>query len=129
MIISKKLVAILMLRNSAAGSINFTSERWTGVSSNALVNAALTGVKVPRGSYPSDFSDLKACVITQGVLQKATRSQSFKKRVSRQVDSFVRELRGWITKEELKQMRKESQPVILRISASVSQIVREMAGR
>lgn len=52
-------VAFLLLRADAAGSINFTNDRWTGMSSNALVALAYGGKQT---AMPSDRADYAACV-------------------------------------------------------------------
>lgn len=54
-------IDFLLLRSSEAGSCDFTSARWTGMSSNALVRFAYGG---KQNCMPSDRSDYHACVLT-----------------------------------------------------------------
>lgn len=54
-------VAFLLMRADCAGSCNFTSDRWTGMSSNALVSVAYGG---DQPDLPWDRGDYAACVRT-----------------------------------------------------------------
>lgn len=54
-------IAFLLLRCKCAGSCSFTNDRWTGMSSNALVAFAYGG---EQDCMPSDRSDYAACVRT-----------------------------------------------------------------
>lgn len=54
-------VAFLVLRAKSAGSISFNDQRWTGQSSNALVDLAYGGEQT---AMPSDRGDYAACVLT-----------------------------------------------------------------
>lgn len=54
-------VEFLLLRADAAGSVNFTADRWTGMSSNALVALAYGGKQT---AMPYDRGDYAACVRT-----------------------------------------------------------------
>jgi len=54
-------VAFLLLRARAAGSMSLRNNRWTGLSSNALVEFAYGGV---QSAMPSDRGDYAACVRT-----------------------------------------------------------------
>lgn len=60
-------VAFLLLRAGAAGSVSFTRDRWTGMSSNAIVAVAFGG---ELRTLPSDVSDYLACVRTVRRLPK-----------------------------------------------------------
>ena len=51
----------LLVRASEAGAVRFTAERFTGISSNALVRFAFTGLEPGPGEYPHDGSDMAAC--------------------------------------------------------------------
>lgn len=51
----------LLDRANAAGTCSFGAERWTGISSNALVTVAFGG---ENGALPSDCADLAACYRT-----------------------------------------------------------------
>lgn len=64
-------IAFLLLRSSEAGSCDFTSARWTGMSSNALVRFAYGG---KHDCMPSDRSDFHACVLTVKRLPKHRRT-------------------------------------------------------
>src|SRR6185437_6610498 len=65
-------IAFLLLRAGSAGSCSFTSDRWTGLSSNAIVALAYGG---KQESMPSDRSDYAACVKTVRKLPKHRRTQ------------------------------------------------------
>lgn len=54
-------IAFLVERQRAAGSCDFTSDRWTGMSSNSLVCVAYGG---PQEHMPYDRGDYAACVRT-----------------------------------------------------------------
>jgi hypothetical protein len=54
-------IAFLLLRAGCAGSCSFSSDRWTGQSSNALVALAYGGKQT---AMPWDRSDYAACVRT-----------------------------------------------------------------
>lgn len=54
-------IAFLVERQRAAGSCDFTSARWTGMSSNAIVDFAYGG---KQDAMPYDRSDYAACVRT-----------------------------------------------------------------
>ena len=54
-------IKFLLERSSEAGSCDFTNERWTGTSSNALVRFAYGG---KHDCMPSDRSDYGACLRT-----------------------------------------------------------------
>lgn len=60
-------IDFLLLRAGCAGSCSFTSDRWTGQSSNALVALAYGG---KQSSMPWDRSDYAACVRTVRRLPK-----------------------------------------------------------
>ena len=72
----------LLDRANAAWSISFSDDRWTGMSSNALVTIAFGG---EDNSLPSDSSDLAACyrtvmrlpdhLVTQDVLKQLKRGE------------------------------------------------------
>jgi len=64
-------IAFLLLRAGCAGSCSFTSDRWTGTSSNAIVTLAYGG---EQKSMPSDRSDYAACVKTVRRLPKHRRT-------------------------------------------------------
>ena len=55
-------VAYLIQRASGAGHLRFDAQRDYGVSSNALVLYAYTGVEPTEWQWPSDRSDYAACV-------------------------------------------------------------------
>ena len=58
----KQDVKFLLTRSMEAGSVTFgDSERFVGVSSNAMVRAAYEGGWPSREEYPADMSDLAAC--------------------------------------------------------------------
>jgi hypothetical protein len=54
-------IEYLARRQQKAGSVSFTAERETGVSSNSIVSIAYGIVKLEDQSFPSDWSDLNAC--------------------------------------------------------------------
>jgi hypothetical protein len=60
-------IAFLLLRAGCAGSCSFSSGRWTGSSSNALVSLAYGG---KQDEMPWDRSDYAACVRTVRRLPK-----------------------------------------------------------
>lgn len=60
-------IAFLLARAGEAGSVHFTSDRWTGSSSNALVSLAYGG---KQGAMPHDRGDYAACVRTYVRLPK-----------------------------------------------------------
>jgi hypothetical protein len=60
-------IEFLLLRAGCAGSCPFTSERWTGQSSNSIVSVAYGGKQV---DLPWDRSDYAACVRTVRRLPK-----------------------------------------------------------
>lgn len=60
-------VAFLLARAGHAGSCSFRPGRWTGMSSNAIVNVAFGG---KQDALPSDMSDYLACVRTVRRLPK-----------------------------------------------------------
>lgn len=64
-------IAFLLSRSSEAGSCDFTSERWTGMSSNALVRFAYGG---KHDCMPSDRGDYGACLRTVQRLPKHRRT-------------------------------------------------------
>lgn len=57
----KEDIEYLARRQQKAGSVSFTAERETGVSSNSIVSIAYGIVKLEDQSFPSDWSDLNAC--------------------------------------------------------------------
>jgi len=60
-------IAFLLLRADCAGSCSFTSDRWTGASSNSIVSVAYGG---EQKELPWDRSDYAACVRTVRRLPK-----------------------------------------------------------
>ena len=64
-------IDFLLLRSGRAGSCSFTSDRWTGMSSNALVSLAYGG---KQDAMPHDRSDYAACVRTVRRLPKHRRT-------------------------------------------------------
>ncbi|MBA9071786.1 hypothetical protein FHR71_005572 [Methylobacterium sp. RAS18] len=64
-------IAFLLLRAGSAGSASFSSGRWTGLSSNALVSVAYGG---EQHTMPGDRSDYAACVRTYARLPKHRRT-------------------------------------------------------
>jgi len=60
-------IDFLLLRAGSAGSCSFTSDRWTGMSSNAIVSLAYGG---EQKAMPFDRSDYAACVRTVRRLPK-----------------------------------------------------------
>lgn len=60
-------IDFLLLRAGSAGSCSFRSDRWTGMSSNAIVCLAYGG---EQRAMPSDRSDYAACVRTVRRLPK-----------------------------------------------------------
>lgn len=65
-------IDFLLLRADCAGSCSFTSDRWTGMSSNSLVALAYGG---RQSCMPSDRSDYAACVRTFLRLPKHRKTQ------------------------------------------------------
>ena len=55
-------VAYLLNRAAGAGYLRFDAQRDYGVSSNAIVQYAYTGVEPTEWQWPSDRSDYAACV-------------------------------------------------------------------
>jgi hypothetical protein len=55
----------LLQRASKAGTVSFSAGRDTGISSNALVAFAITGVEPGEDQYPRDPADLAACYNAQ----------------------------------------------------------------
>ena len=55
-------VYYLLQRAAGAGHLRFDAQRDYGVSSNALVAYAYTGVEPTEWQWPSDRSDYAACV-------------------------------------------------------------------
>jgi len=92
----------LLQRAGAAGSCNFTNERWTGVSSNGLVTIAFGG---QSDDLPLDGSDLAACyrtvmrlpahLKTDAVMEQLRRGEEYI--ASRRPDDveWAREISGW----------------------------------
>lgn len=66
-------IAFLLLRAGAAGTASFTSDRWTGVSSNALVALAYGGA---QSEMPSDRGDYAACVRTYKRLPRHRKTEA-----------------------------------------------------
>lgn len=64
-------IAFLLLRAGSAGSFSCSADRWTGMSSNALVRLAYGG---EQDCMPSDRSDYAACVRTYVRLPKHRRT-------------------------------------------------------
>jgi hypothetical protein len=60
-------IAFLLLRAGSAGGCSFSSDRWTGESSNALVSLAYGG---EQKAMPWDRSDYAACARTVRRLPK-----------------------------------------------------------
>lgn len=56
-----KDIDFLAHRQQKAGSVSFTEERETGISSNSIVAIAYGIVKPENQSLPCDWSDLNAC--------------------------------------------------------------------
>ena len=69
-------IAFLLLRCSAAGSVSFMDDRWTGMSSNALVKVAYGG---EQDALPHDRSDYAACVRTYARLPRHRRTPAVRK--------------------------------------------------
>ena len=55
-------VAYLLQRAAGAGHLRFDAQRDYGVSSNAIVLYAYTGVEPTQWQWPSDRADYAACV-------------------------------------------------------------------
>lgn len=66
-------IAFLLLRAGSAGSCSFTSDRWTGMSSNAIVSLAYGG---KQDCMPYDRSDYAACVRTVQRLPRHRRTEA-----------------------------------------------------
>jgi hypothetical protein len=64
-------IAFLLHRSSEAGSCSFDNDRFTGMSSNALVRFAYGG---KHNCMPSDRSDYAACVRTVRMLPQHRRT-------------------------------------------------------
>ena len=60
-------IAFLLLRAGCAGSCSFSNDRWTGMSSNAIVSVAYGG---KQNEMPWDRADYLACVRTVRRLPK-----------------------------------------------------------
>lgn len=54
-------IDFLLLRAGSAGSCSFSSDRWTGMSSNSIVSVAYGG---EQKNMPFDRSDYAACIRT-----------------------------------------------------------------
>lgn len=67
-------IAFLLLRAGCAGSVSFTSDRWTGTSSNSIVGIAYGSGK--DQDMPWDRSDYAACVRTVRRLPKHRRTEA-----------------------------------------------------
>lgn len=90
----------LLERAKAAGSVSFSRERWTGASSNALVEVAFGG---KNDCLPSDQNDLAACyrtvlrlpahLVTAAVLDQLARGEA---EVSGKYgNEWAKEAAGW----------------------------------
>lgn len=66
-------IAFLVRRQREAGSCTFSGDRWTGMSSNALVCFAYGG---QQDAMPSDRSDYAACVRTVRMLPRHRKTAS-----------------------------------------------------
>ncbi|MEZ0249722.1 MAG: hypothetical protein ACAH20_02045 [Methylobacteriaceae bacterium] len=64
-------VAFLLARCAEAGRAGFSSDRWTGMSSNALVSVAYGG---EQAAMPYDRFDYAACVRTYARLPRHRRT-------------------------------------------------------
>lgn len=107
----KKLTAerdFLLLRCSNAGKVSFHNERWTGVSSNALVDVAFFGRE--DNSLPWDGQDLAACYRTVMRLPEHLKTDAVFAQLKRGEDNvssdnlkWAREVTGWPTDQEQNQ--------------------------
>lgn len=67
----------LLNRSSEAGICRFSEDRYTGISSNALVKFAYLGIgwEPKESEYPKDKSDLRACELAFNQLPKHRRTK------------------------------------------------------
>lgn len=76
----------LLARALKADSCSFSNERWTGASSNALVELAYTGKH--NGCLPSDRSDYAACVRTFRRLPKHRQTEAVRAKLKEGRDYY-----------------------------------------
>lgn len=79
-------VAFLVLRARCAGSAYFGADRWTGMSSNALVDLAYGGEQT---AMPSDRSDYAACVRTYARLPVHRRTKAVREGLKRAREAYL----------------------------------------
>lgn len=80
-------IAFLLLRAGCAGSCSFTSDRWTGLSSNAIVAVAYGGEQT---NMPSDRSDYAACVRTVRRLPKHRQTPAVKEALRKAKAAYLK---------------------------------------
>lgn len=97
----------LLARSKAAGSCSFSLERWTGMSSNALVEVAFGE---PNGCLPMDGQDLAACYRTVTRMPKHLRTDAVfdqleqgEREVSESNLTWAREVTRWPGRAALSQ--------------------------
>lgn len=79
-------IAFLLSRAMAAGSADFTSGRWTGMSSNSIVAVAYGGA---QENLPWDRGDYAACVRTVRRLPKHRRTDAVMEALKRAREAYL----------------------------------------
>lgn len=80
-------VAFLLLRSGSAGSVSFTSDRWTGMSSNSLVAFAYGG---EQRHMPADRGDYAACVRTYVRLPRHRKTSAVRAALRNAREAYLR---------------------------------------
>jgi len=80
-------IDFLLLRAGCAGSCDFTSDRWTGASSNAIVRFAYGG---KQDEMPWDRSDYAACVRTVKRLPRHRRTPQVMEALRRAREAYLK---------------------------------------
>lgn len=80
-------IQFLLARSECAGSCSFGSDRWTGLSSNSLVQFAYGG---KHDCMPSDRSDYAACVRTVRRLPKHRRTLAVMSALRKAREAYLR---------------------------------------
>jgi hypothetical protein len=80
-------IDFLVMRANAAGCCDFTNDRWTGLSSNSLVNFAFGG---KHDCMPSDRSDYAACVRTFRRLPAHRRTRAVVAALARAKEAYLK---------------------------------------
>lgn len=79
-------IAFLLLRSGCAGSAYFGADRWTGMSSNAIVSLAYGGEQTVM---PSDRSDYAACARTVHRLPRHRRTPAIMTALAKAREAYL----------------------------------------